>query len=136
MSYHSSVSHCEIIVTLGIQQGAIIFPTVYNKTALVAQSGFPTSCIVKGTNISIMCYADDPLNLILSVASLGNSCPVVDGNYKRIDLSLNATKLQVLLFNCPLDLAPDVINLGGTAIKHIRDLIYLDLSIDHCVAVS
>jgi len=69
------------------------------------------------TDVSILGYGDDLLKLNWSVASLENSYPVMDDNYKRIGSSLNALKLQVLLFNCRLNIAFDVMNLGGRAIK-------------------
>ena len=60
-----------------IKQGAITPLMVYNNATLPAQDSIPISCVVKATNTSVLCYADDLINLSRSVTNLKESFNVI-----------------------------------------------------------
>ena len=62
LKIQGSIIPVDISVYIGIKQGAITSPMVYNNVTLPAQNSKPISCVVKATNASVLCYADDLLN--------------------------------------------------------------------------
>ena len=129
LKIQGSIIPVDIPMYIGIYQSAITSPMVYNNVTLPAQNSIPISCVVKATNTSVLCYADDLLNLIRSVSSLEESFNGILSEFRKIGLNLNAGKSQVLLFDCPSELASTSVNLGGAFVAPSQELIYLGLPI-------
>jgi len=106
------LSDNELPVFVGKKQGAITSPIIHNNTSLPAQIGLPISCISKGTDTSMLCYADDLLNPCRSIASLQPSFDNLSDRYLEIELSMNAAKFQVLFLNLQGSYVPDSVCLG------------------------
>ena len=119
----------ELRVNIGIKQGAITSPTIYNNATLRAQGDLSPCCILNGVSVSVLCYADDVLNLSRAVFSLEKSFREIAKNYNEIGLSLNAAKSQVLLFNFNRSETPDRVNLGDSDVVPLQELVYLGLPI-------
>ena len=79
--------------------------------------------------MSILCYADDVLNLSRSLLSLGKSFREFAKNYNEISFFLNAAKYQVLLFNFNRSETPARVNLGDSNVIPLQELVYLGLPI-------
>jgi len=59
------------------------------------------------------------------VSSLEKSFNAIPSEFRNIGLNLNAGKSQVLLLNCPSELASTSVNLGGASVAPSQELIYL-----------
>ena len=77
--------------------------------------------------MSVLCYADDVLNLRRAVFSLEKSSREIAKNYNEIYLSSNAAKSQVLLFNSNRFQTLDSVNLGDSDVLPLQELVYLGL---------
>ena len=88
----------------------------------------------KSDNASVLCYTDDLLNLSRSVSSLEESFNMISSEFRKIVLNLNTGKYQVLLFNCPSELASTSVNFGGASVAPSQELIYLGLPIGDSVS--
>jgi hypothetical protein len=116
-------------VNIEIKQGAITSPTIYNNATQRAQGGLSPCCILNGFIVSVLCYADDVLDLTRAVFSLEKSFREIAKNYNEIGLSLNAPKSRVLLFNFNRSETPDRVNLGDSDVVPLQELVYLGLPI-------
>ena len=55
------------------------------------------SCVSKGTDVSLMTYANDLLNLNSSTDRLSKNFDVLNREYKNFGLSLNVSKSAVFI---------------------------------------
>jgi hypothetical protein len=93
----SSLLPSELRVNIGIKQRVIISPTIYNNATLRALGDLSPCCIFNGVSVSVLCYADDVLNLSRTVFNLEKSFREIAKNYNEIGLSLNAAKSRVII---------------------------------------
>ena len=89
----------DIPIHIGVKQGAVTSPTIYNNATLPAQCQLSSCCIYKGTDLSVLCYADDVVNISRTISGLEKCFLDICKNYSDIGLSLNAEKCDVLIFN-------------------------------------
>ena len=59
-----------IPIHIGVKQGAITSPLVYNNATLPVQCQLSSCCIYKGTDLSILCYADEVFNISRTISRL------------------------------------------------------------------
>ena len=87
--------------------------------------------IYKGTDWSILCYADDVFNISRPISGIEKCFLDICKNYSDIGLSLNAEKCDVLIFNEINTTRSDniSIDLNGTEVKPCVKLKYLGLPI-------
>ena len=123
------VSNSEFPVFVGIKQGTITSPIIYNEASLPAQIGLPISCISKGADTLVLCYTDDPLNLCRSIASLQRIFHNLSDRYLEIGLSVNAAKSHVLFFSLHGSYVPDSVSLGDSEVAATTVVTYLGLPI-------
>ena len=89
----------DIPIHIGSKQGAVTSPTVYNNATLPAQSQLCSCCIYKGTDLLILCYADNIFDISRTTSKLEKYFLEISKNYSDTGLSLNTGKFDVLIFN-------------------------------------
>ena len=88
-----------VSVYKGTRQGAVTSPSLFNNNVLYAQSKCLSSCIEAATNVTLVCYADDVLNLSRSLQHIEEKFSILEGEYSQLELELNSKESEVLLFN-------------------------------------
>ena len=88
-----------IPVLKGARQGAVSSPHLFNNYVLQAQDKCPTSCILSSIDTSLVCYADDVLNLSRTLQKASDIFKTLKTEYLKLGLSFNTEKTEIVLFN-------------------------------------
>lgn len=116
-------------VRKGARQGAPTSAPAFNNSVLPAQENYQITCVLDGIDLSLLCYADDILNMSRNIGGIECNFAIFQKQYAAIGLEFNAAKSEVLLFNWPENQVPPTIDLGQTSIKPADHIIYLGLPI-------
>ena len=81
------------------RQGAVSSPHLFNNYVLQSQDKGPTSCILSSIDASLVCYADDVLNLIRTLQKASDNFETLKTEYLKLGLSFNTEKTEIVLFN-------------------------------------
>ena len=139
-----------IPVLKGAHQGAVSSPHLFNNYVLQAQDKCPTSCILSSIDTSLVCYADDVLNLSRTLQKASDIFETLKTEYLKLGLSFKTEKTEIVLFNWQktphvpsLLFSENLVNtsdhinyLGvpiGSSLRHIR-LLLINTSIDESPA--
>ena len=117
-----------ILVKKGTRQGAITSPTLFNNSVLEAQAKCLPSCILGRIDMSLICYADDILNLSRTIQRIEQNFKILKDEYSKIGLSFNPEKSEVILFNWR-NPSTSLINMDGSLVKPSDHITYLGLPI-------
>ena len=117
-----------IPVRKGARQGAVLSPNFFNNYIIEPQDSCPSSCILSSIDISLVCYADDTLNLSRTLNRLSEIFSCLQSNYEKVGLRFNSQKSEVLLYNWKND-PPTNITLGDCSVKPVDKIVYLGLPI-------
>ena len=88
-----------IPVLKGARQGAVSSHHLFNNYVLQAQDKCPTSCILSSIDTSLVCYADDVLNLSRTLQKASDIFETLKTEYLKLGLSFNTEKTEIVLFN-------------------------------------
>ena len=88
-----------IPVLKGARQGVVSSPYLFNNYVLQAQDKCPTSCIIPSIDTSLVCYADDVLNLSGTLQKASDIFEMLKTEYLKLGLSFNTEKTEIVLFN-------------------------------------
>ena len=119
-------------VEKGTRQGAVSSPSLFNNGVLDAQSAVPTSFIFAGLDLSLVCYADDILNVSRTIQRISEIFATLQSEYAKLGLQFNAEKSEVVFFNWK-QASPRDIPLGNSRIKPVDHITYLGLPIGSSV---
>ena len=88
-----------IPVLKGARQGAVSSLHLFNNYVLQAQDKCPTSYILSSIDTSLVCYADDVLNLSRTLQKASDIFETLKTEYLKLGLSFNTEKTEIVLFN-------------------------------------
>ena len=89
-----------IPVLKGSRQGAVSSPHLFNNNVLQAQDKCSTSCILSSIDTSLVCYADDVLNLSRTLQKASDIFETLKTKYLKLGLSfINTEKTEIVIFN-------------------------------------
>lgn len=116
-------------VKKGARQGAVTSPDLFNNCVLDAQDQCPSSLILSSANLSLVCYADDILNLSRTLQRAIDIFEILEAEYLKVGLQFNSSKSEIVLFNWKTDFCVPTIALGSSSVQPVDHLIYLGLPI-------
>ena len=105
-----------IPVKKGARQGAVTSPDLFNNYVLEAQDLCPPSLILSSVNLSLICYADDILNLSRTLQRITEIFGILEAEYQKIGLEFNSSKSDIVLFNWKTNSSAPSITLGSSSI--------------------
>jgi hypothetical protein len=82
-------------VNTGALQGSITSPTLFNNGVIDAQSKCISSCIEAATKVTLVCYADDVLNLTKSLQCIEENFSILDKNILNRGWNLTLRNLRI-----------------------------------------
>ena len=102
--YMCVIPQCPRPIKTGTRQEAIISRTLFNNSVLDAQAKCLPSCIIGGIDVSLICYADDILNLKRSIQRIHQNFKILKDEYSKSDclLILIKQKLSFSIGKIPL----------------------------------
>jgi hypothetical protein len=118
-----------IPVKKGARQGAPTSAPAFNNSVIPAQESYLKFCISKSLDLSLVCFADDLLNIARELGRIEENFKIFEREYAAIGLEFIPSKSKVLLSNWPETLKPESITLGNTNIAPADHITYLGLPI-------
>jgi hypothetical protein len=115
-------------VEKGTRQHAVSSPSLSNNGILDAQSAVLTSFIFADLDLSLVCYADDILNLSRTIQRISEIFAMLQSEYAKLGLQFNTEKSEVVFFNWKHAASGDI-SLGNIKIKPVDHITYLSLPI-------
>ena len=129
IKYEKQTDSVRIPVKKGARQGAPTSAPAFSNSVIPAQKNYLKSCISKSIELSLVCVANDFLNIARELGRIEENFKIFEREYAAIGLEFNASKSKVLLFNWPETLKPESITLGNTNIAPADHITYLGLPI-------
>ena len=83
----------------GTRETAVSSPSLFNKGVLDAQSAVPTSFIFASLDLSLVCHAEDILNLSRTIQHTSEIFATLQSEYAKLGLQFNAEKSKDAFFN-------------------------------------
>ena len=81
-----------IYVQKVIKQGSLTSPNLFNNTLIITQAVVKPSCIYKVMDVSLICFADDIVNIARISSHLEENFSVLQKIYDNIGLDFNLSK--------------------------------------------